>query len=382
MQGFSYRYNRFSQSYLINYNDFEFEAGPDLFIVLDTYYRTQDYTKTVNELQTKGIESTQEEIQELIGTIEEQTVTQQDEVRSRTFQVLDFKIFNTILDHKNIMYTLVTVAFLYTLINIHLFFTYLTLPRTNFYLFSNIILIVPLYFLSRLLFTPVHEFGHYFFYYLFSGKSAKFYIQFPGFLYFMGITTTDDLFYIKNPIKRLIISLGGILFEIMALTLILTIFSTRIDSFYLQILSLRIFLSILFNMNFLSQSTDGHILFTDLIGFTTFTETYNDFIKSLINRNLAPTITIVRRVKIVFLVYTVAGIVFIALLIYSQLIFLRNIVEIMLLPLTQNVLTMNLGILEICLIILTYLYYIDILVRMYAKKVIIQKALQFRSDVS
>lgn len=381
MNGFSYRYNRFSRSYLINYNDFEFEVGPDLFTILKSYYTTKDYTLTIKELSQKGITITHKELTELVSMIDNSSSTNEQLVKSRTFQVMDFSLFNTLLDHKKLMYSLFILLFLFTLINLKVFFTYLFLPRTNFYLFSNIIMIVPIYFLSRLIFTPVHEFGHYFFYYLFSGKSAKFYIQFPGFLYFMGITTTDDLFYIQNPFKRIIISLGGMLFELMFLIMILALFGNRVDPFYLQILSLRIFLSILFNVNFLSQSTDGHILLTDLIGFTTFSETYNEFIKSLLNRKLTPQVEIVKRVKMVFIIYTIVGFLFIGLLIYSQLLFLINILNIMLLPVTQNILGRNLGIVEIFLLVLTYLYYIDIFVRIYAKRVVLQKALQFRSDI-
>lgn len=375
-----YRYNRFTQSYLINYQNYEFETDPELFTIIQTYYDTNNSMLTLKKLQAKNIHLSQDDLHGIIKMIEEEKDDKESFLRARTYKIVDFKIFNKLLDHRILIWLLFLSLFLFTFAHVQLFVHYLVLPRSDVYAFTNIIMIVPIYFLSRLLFTPVHEFGHNFFYYIFTGKSAKFYIQFPGFLYFMGISTTDDLFYITNPIKRIIISLGGILFETMFLILLLVLLQNSVNSFFLQILSLRVLLSVLFNLNFLSQSTDGHILLTDLLGFTTFTETYNEFLKGLINRKFIPAVPVTRRVSILLLTYTVFGLVFIGLLVVSQFIFFKNIAMILILPLTNNFFGMKLGVLEIFLIILTYLYYIDILVRMYEKRIIVQKALKFRSE--
>ena len=380
MQPFLYRYNRFTNSYLINYQDYEFEVEPELFTILQTYYSSIDIRSTLYRLFNKQIFLSELELIDIIHMVEQGNTTKEYFLRSRTFLVLDFKIFNTFLDHKILTWFLFFVFFSFGIEYSNLFSHYLFLPRTNFYLFTNMIMIIPLYFLSRILFTPIHEFGHNFFYYLFTGKSAKFYIQFPGFLYFVGITTTDYLFYVKNPIKRIIISVGGMLFEFLFLILVISLFQSTIDSFYLQILTLRVFLSILFNLNFLSQSTDGHILITDLLGFTTFTETYNDYLKHFINRKFVPCVPVTNKVKFLLWTYTIAGLLFILILVASNLVFLVNIIKIMILPLTQNISLVR-SPFQIFLMMLTYLYYLDIAVRIYMKKIVIQKMIAIKTQI-
>ena len=379
MSALPYRFNRFTKSYLINYKDFEFEADPELFTIIQTYYTILNIPLTLRNLETQGIVISKQDLLDIIQMVEHGHATRYNYLRSRTFQVINFKHFNFILDHKVLAWFLFIVFFLIGIKYSYLFIYYLFLPRTNFYFFTNIIMIIPIYFLSRLLFTPVHEFGHNFFYYLFTGKSAKFYVQFPGFLYFFGITTTDDLFYVKNPLKRIIISLGGMLFEFLFLILLLALFQSNINPFLLQILTLRVFLSILFNLNFLSQSTDGHILLTDLLGFTTFTETYNDYLKHFINRKFIPCVPVTKRVKLLLWTYTIAGIGFILILVVSNFIFLVNIIKVMVSPLTQNI-SLAQGPFQIFLMILTYLYYIDIIVRIYMKKIIIQRMISIKQS--
>ena len=373
-----YRYNRFTRSYLVNYHNYEFEVEPELFTIIQTYYTTNDISNTMQEAHNHNIELSENDLLDIINMIESGKANYNPFLQVRTYKILDLKVFNKLLDHSTLMWLIIISLLLFSIFNIHLFFHYLLLSRRNFYLFSNIILIIPLYFFSRVLFTPVHEFGHNFFYYLFTGNSSSFYIQFPGFMYFAGITTTDNLFYIKNPLKRIIISLGGMLFESMFLIILLHIFQNLINPFFLQILTMRVFLSVLFNLNFLSQSTDGHILVTDLLGFTTFTETYNDFLKYLLNKKYIPSVPVNKRVKLLLLIYTVIGVIFIGIFVLSQLYFLIEIIHIMLLPLTNSFNGVHLGIVGILLLLISYLYYIDILVRLYRKKVVIQKIIAFR----
>ena len=169
------------------------------------------------------------------------------------------------------------------------------------------------------------------------------------------------------------------LFEFLFLILHLALFQSNINPFLLQILTLRVFLSILFNLNFLSQSTDGHILLTDLLGFTTFTETYNDYLKHFINRKFIPCVPVTKRVKLLLWTYTIAGIGFILILVVSNFIFLVNIIKVMVLPLTQNI-SLAQSPFQIFLMILTYLYYIDIIVRIYMKKIIIQRMISIKQS--
>ena len=169
------------------------------------------------------------------------------------------------------------------------------------------------------------------------------------------------------------------LFEFLFLLLLLALFKSRINPFFLQILTLRVFLSILFNLNFLSQSTDGHILLTDLLGFTTFTETYNDYLKHFINRKFIPCVPVTKRVKLLLWTYTIAGLIFILVMVISNFLFLVNIIKVMILPLTQNI-SLAQNPLQLFLMILTYLYYFDIVVRIYLKKIIIKKMLAIKSE--
>ena len=380
MLPFSYRYNRFSQSYLINFNNYEFEAEPDLFEILTSYYKYKDYDLATQELSKKNIFINQDNLQELITTIEQSRHQFSPELRSRTFKVLDFSFCNRFLDHTLLTWTLIFLFVWFTFIHSPLLTQFFVLPKASDYTFGNILFIVPIYYLSRLLFTPVHEFGHYLFYYLFTKKSASFYIQFPGFMYFAGITTTDDLFYIKNPLKRIIISLAGIGFEFILLVILLVVLQHRINPFFLQLLTVRVFLSAFFNLNFLSQSTDGHILITDLLGFTTFSESYSDFLRTVLNKQFEPAVPINNRTKKLFIVYSIIGIVLIGLLLVTQVLFFEHIVELLVMPLTKVSFTQQLTLIDYGLLLLTYLYYLDLLVRFYAKRVILTKIGKIRRN--
>ena len=377
MLPFTYRYNRFSQSYLINFNNYEFEAEPDLFNILEAYYTYQDYAVTYAELSKLGIFISQDNLFEIITTIEQSSHNHSPKLRSRTFKVMDFRLFNRLLDHSLLSWSVVFILIFFTLSHTELFLKYFVLPKAVDYTFSNILFIIPIYYLSRIIFTPIHEFGHYFFYYLFTTKSASFYLHFPGFLYFAGITTTDDLFYIENPLKRVFISLAGIGFEFILLILILYFFQNSINPFYLQLLTVRVFLSALFNLNFLSQSTDGHIILTDLLGFTTFSECYNDFLRTVLNKQFMPAVPINSRTKKLFIIYTIIGIILITILLYTQIVFFKHIVELLITPLTKISLT-QISIIDCGLLLLTYLYYLDLLVRLYSKRIIIKKMISIK----
>ena len=146
-----YRYNRFTQSYLINYQDFEFEAEPELFTVLQTYYSTHNIPFTLQQLSTKQIYLSESELIDIIHMVEQGHAAKENYLRSRTFQVIDFKHFNFLLDHKYFAWFLFIAFFLVGIKYSFFFGYYLFLPRTNFYLFTNMIMIIPLYFLSRLL---------------------------------------------------------------------------------------------------------------------------------------------------------------------------------------------------------------------------------------
>ena len=189
-----------------------------------------------------------------------------------------------------------------------------------------------------------------------------------------------DLFYISNPCKRLLISIAGILFEFMFLIFILFATHTLIDPFFLQLLTVRVFLSALFNLNIFSQASDGHVLLTDFLGFTTFAESYSDYIRSVLNKKFIPAVPINKRVKTLFIIYTVIGIFFIGSLIITQIVFFEHIVDLLIAPLIQVQFYQNIGFIDLLLLVLTFLYYIDLVVRFYEKRVILTNMLKIRQN--
>jgi hypothetical protein len=379
MDSFYYRYNRFTQSYLINYNNNDFEADPELYTILQTYHEYLDHDKTISELTQKEITISKEDLTDILTLIQpEPSLTKN--IRSRTFKLFDFQNLEFLLRHKKLVCSIFLILFLYSILTIDSFLFYLSLPRTNFFSTDKILLIIPIYYFSRFLFTPIHEFGHHFFYYLFTGKQTTFYIQIPGIMYFSGITSTDYLFYIKNPFKRILISLGGLILEFIFLQLVL-VWCQFLGSFVLQILTLRVFLSFIFNLNFLSSSTDGHLLVTDLLGFTTFYETYNDYLRHFFDKSYELPISILKKVQIIFIGYTITGVLFIGLLVLVQFRVFLQLVQLFLLPVFNLQELVQFDIITIFLLVLTYLYYIDLGIRMFAKRVIFLKILDFRTSI-
>ena len=299
-------------------------------------------------------------------------------MKTHTFKVLDFALFDRFIRHNTSTWVVILVSFLFTFLQLPLVLSYLTIPKTSEYTFATIMLIVPIYYLSRLVFAPLHECGHYVFYYLFTGKSATMYIQIPGFLYFGGITTADDLFYIPDPFKRIIISLAGVYTELLTLTFIITFFQSVFTPFILQLVTVRVFVSIIFNLNIFSQSTDG--LITDLLGFPTFAETYSDVLRQFLNPSFIPVVQPSQRIKGVCVGYTIIGIGLIGLLFFSQGFFFLRIIQVLLIPLTQLQTGISISIFEGCCILLTYLYYLDVLVRVYRKKIILQQIIKIKNN--
>jgi hypothetical protein len=377
MDSFYYRYNRFTQSFLINYNNNDFEADPELFTIIQTYHKYLDNDKTISELKKKEIALSKEDLINILTMIQLESSLTKD-IRSHTFKLFNFKKLEFILHHKTFIWSIFLILIIFSLLNIGNFLFYFSLPRTNFFSTDKILLIIPIYYFSRFFFTPVHEFGHHFFYYLFTGKQSTFYIQIPGIMYFSGITSTDYLFYIKSPFKRILISLSGLIFEFIFLQLVLVLCQS-LGSFVLQILTLRVFLSFIFNLNFLSSSTDGHLLVTDLLGFTTFYETYNDYLRHFFDKSYELPIPILKNVQIIFIGYTIAGVLFIGLLVFTQFRAFLQLVQLFLLPVFNVQELVQFDIITIFLMVLTYLYYIDIGIRILAKRVIIYKILAMRT---
>ena len=112
MSALPYRFNRFTKSYLINYKDFEFEADPELFTIIQTYYTILNIPLTLRNLETQGIVISKQDLLDIIQMVEHGHATRDNYLRSRTFQVINFKHFNFILDHKVLAWFLFIVFFL------------------------------------------------------------------------------------------------------------------------------------------------------------------------------------------------------------------------------------------------------------------------------
>ena len=132
MSGLLYRYNRFTKSYLINYHDFEFEVEPELFTIISTYYQTKNYNIALDQLRISGIELLQDELQDIIAMVEKGKTNHSSVtfLRSRTFKILDFKIFNLVLDHARLMWILFLSLFIISLVHAPVFIHFLFLPRS------------------------------------------------------------------------------------------------------------------------------------------------------------------------------------------------------------------------------------------------------------
>ena len=184
MPAFSYRYNRFSQSYLINYRNYEFEADPELFTIVYIYYQVMNIDSALNNLNEKDITISREDLIELISMIEFQSADHGPLRQRRTYKLIDFSFFNKFLHRKIFGWSLFVIIFVACFSQLHLLEEFFVLPKATEYSFTTILMIVPIYYFSRFIFTPIHEFGHYFFYYLFTNKPASMYIQIPGIMYF------------------------------------------------------------------------------------------------------------------------------------------------------------------------------------------------------
>ena len=378
MKSFLYRYNRFSRSYLINYNNFEFEVEPELFSILNVYFNSKNVFETLKILKINNIYINENDLTTIVNSIQEHQIAPDNTFKNRTFEIMDFKIFNTIFRNNVITSILLLGLFLYTKLHFNLIHDFFVLPKISNLSFASMIILIPMYYFSKLLFIPVHEFGHYVLYHLFTGKSAKFLITFNGLISFNGITTTDDLFYISNPLKRACISIAGEFFEFAFLTLILFSLQNYLDIFFLQLLTVRVILNLIFNMNILSEYTDGHILVTYLLWFTTFSETYSEFLTQIINNKIEPLITINKRVKRLLLGYTLTGIILIIAFFYTQLVFFNYCMLILLFPLTNLYIFFNSGLITFFILSINYVYYFDLIVRIAEKYVLLKKAISLR----
>ncbi|OLS23596.1 MAG: hypothetical protein HeimC3_24080 [Candidatus Heimdallarchaeota archaeon LC_3] len=226
-------------------------------------------------------------------------------------------------------------------------------------LYSDVILILPTFYFSRLLFTPIHEFGNNFWYYMFNQKSGVFFINIRGLIRFQGITDLPDLLFLPKLYQRALVSLGGLWAELVFLTLLLLLFTPFQMSFLAFVVSLRVFFSLIWNINMLSTGSDGHKLITDIIGFPTLGEAYNEYlVRKVANVPLKDTLYN-RRVLITIKLFIIFAFGFVGVLIILQINYFGRLF-LLLISTTLNIYTDYIFILV--MLVISYLYFIDFIV--------------------
>ena len=285
------RYNKFSETYLVKLdNILAIELNPFLTTSLYTYQIHNDIEETIFTLKSLDSSWNSPEddysykswINQIYLDVEEEKNTPiWEDTPGRIFKIMDFNFFNRFL---SVFIPFRQIILILSLILLFGFWTssgiaILTELLTNRkVLYTDVILILPTFYFSRLIFTPIHEFGHNFWYYMYNRKSGIFFINIRGLIRFQGITDLPDLLFLPKLYQRVLVSLGGLWAELVFLTLLLILFTPFQMSFLALVISLRVFFSLIWNMNLLSTGSDGHKLITDIIGFPTLGEAYNEYL--------------------------------------------------------------------------------------------------------
>jgi hypothetical protein len=138
---------------------------------------------------------------------------------------------------------------------------------------SQAFLVIPILLVGFIIFTFLHEIGHFLLYKKYGGLTSE-----MGFAFMMGIiptlyVTTSSLHLWKSRGKRLLVMAGGTLVDI--LLLLLCLYFTYSSgsgtiSFYGYIFSVMMVYRIVFNINPFIPRTDGYFVLCDLISNSTF----------------------------------------------------------------------------------------------------------------
>lgn len=367
------RYNKFSDTYLVKIDDLlSIELPPFLTMSLYTYQRNNDIHDTITTL--KSIDShwnSPNDDYSFISWIHELYYDVEFEKKTplwigtpfRIRKIMNFSFFNPIL---RLIVPFRAIIILLSILIIISFWSnkgsliVIELMTNRRVLYDQIYLILPTFYISRLFFTPIHEFGHNFWYYMYQKQSGTFFISIKGFMRFQGITDLPDLLYLPKTYQRILVSLGGIWAELLTLTMLLIVFPELQLSFFGLVISLRIFISLIWNMNLLSSQSDGNKMISDVIGFPTLGDYYSEFLISKIARTPLKESLFNRRVKTTLIFYIVFALSFTGLFLLLQLnyfgrIFLK-LIDPSIFLLTLNWTT------TFPLIIISYLYFSDFLI--------------------
>jgi hypothetical protein len=132
MESFYYRYNSFTDSYLIKYNENEFEVDSELFYIIKTYHNNPDYDKTIVELKEIGLVISRDELSNILIMLQSES-TFESNIRSRTFKLINFQKLEFLLRHRTIVWSFFLIAFIFSFLTIDNFLFYFSLPKTNFF---------------------------------------------------------------------------------------------------------------------------------------------------------------------------------------------------------------------------------------------------------
>ena len=162
----------------------------------------------------------------------------------------------------------------------------------------------------------------------------------------------------------MVVSLGGLWAELISLTMILVMFPDIQLSFFVLVISLRVFFSLIWNMNLLSTGSDGHRLITDIIGFPTLGEALNEYLaRKLANIPLKDTLYN-RRVLITVRLFMIFSFMFVGVLIILQINYFGKLFF-SLLSTSLNIVANNIFI--IIMLLISYLYFLDFVVFAYRR---------------
>ncbi|OLS18685.1 MAG: hypothetical protein HeimC3_01140 [Candidatus Heimdallarchaeota archaeon LC_3] len=371
------RYNKFSETYLVKLdNILSIELNPFLTTSLYTYHIHNDIDETIITLKSldSSWDSPEDDysykswITRLYLDVEQEKVTPiWEDTPGRIMKIMDFSRFDKVLKLFVPFRHLILIGSLVFLIG---FWTssgqsIITVLLTNrSVLYTDIILILPIFYFSRFFFTPIHEFGHNFWYYMYRKQSGIFFINIRGLIRFQGITDLPDLLFLPKLYQRMVVSLGGLWAELISLTMILVMFPDIQLSFFVLVISLRVFFSLIWNMNLLSTGSDGHRLITDIIGFPTLGEALNEYLaRKLANIPLKDTLYN-RRVLITVRLFMIFSFMFVGVLIILQINYFGKLFF-SLLSTSLNIVANNIFI--IIMLLISYLYFLDFVVFAYRR---------------
>jgi hypothetical protein len=194
---------------------------------------------------------------------------------------------------------------------------------------------------------------------MFKKKSGVFFINIKGFMRFQGTTDLPDLLYLPRTYQRVLVSLGGIWAEVFLLTVMFLVFPIIQLTFFGLVISLRVFLSVFWNMNLLSSNSDGHKMVADVIGFPTLGECYNEYLVSKIARAPLKDSLFNEKVMKTVKIYIIFSLIFVGLLLLLQINYFGKII----LRLTNPVLLEGeITVIVAVLLIISYLYFFDFIV--------------------